>query len=75
MLLALACGNSFLELDDMSMLGTISNLGPQFADVAKQAFYDFGERPHFTERLTHGNGASAEVSVRPSVRGADRFDR
>jgi nuclear pore complex protein Nup155 len=58
MLLALACGNSFLELDDMSMVGTISNLGPQFADVAKQAFYDFGERPHFTERLTHGTGTS-----------------
>jgi hypothetical protein len=56
MLLALACGNSFLELGDVSTLGAISNLGPQFSDVAKQAFYDFGERPHFTERLTNGTG-------------------
>jgi nuclear pore complex protein Nup155 len=61
MLLALACGNTFLELGDLSALGKITSISPQFADVAKQAFYDFGERPIFTERMTYGTGTQALI--------------
>jgi hypothetical protein len=62
MLLALACGNSFLELGDASRLGRINNIRPQLVDVAKQAFYDFGERPIFSERMTYGTGTNFAFS-------------
>lgn len=54
MLLALASGNTFLDIDNQSNLGTISAVSPDVAAVAKQAFYDFGERPTWTERVTYG---------------------
>lgn len=54
MLLGLASGNTFLDGSDGSSSGTISTMNPEIAAVAKQAFYDFGERPMWTERVTYG---------------------
>lgn len=54
MLLALACGNTFLDLGDPSPLGSVATLPPDLANVAKQAFYDFGEKPMWAERMTYG---------------------
>jgi nuclear pore complex protein Nup155 len=67
MLLGLACGNTFLELGDVPAVGNISTIGAQLADVAKQAFYDFGERPIFAERMTFGTGAVARIRPAPAA--------
>ena len=56
MLLALASGNTFLDLGDHSALGAVTTVSPDLATVAKQAFYDFGERPMWAERTTYGTG-------------------
>ncbi|KAF9015084.1 nucleoporin [Cyathus striatus] len=52
MLLALASGNTYLDSTEGS--NTISMINADIAAVAKQAFYDFGERPIWTERVTYG---------------------
>ena len=44
-----------MELGDQSNLGTLSSVSMEIAAVAKQAFYDFGERPTYTERVTYGS--------------------
>jgi nuclear pore complex protein Nup155 len=54
MLLGLASGNTFLDITGQSATGTISTVGADIANVAKQAFYDFGERPMWAERVTYG---------------------
>lgn len=54
MLLALACGNTFLNATDDSPIPGVGVVGPDIAAVAKQAFYDFGERPTWTERASYG---------------------
>lgn len=63
MLLGLASGNTFLDGDQFGLtgkaLGTITTVSPDLAAVAKQAFYDFGERPMWAERMTYGTGKSA----------------
>lgn len=59
MLLALAAGNTFLVLGDPSPLGTITTLPADLANVAKQAFYDFGEKPMWAERMTYGTSEFA----------------
>jgi len=56
MLLALASGNTFLEFREQSISGSITNLAPELSNVAKQAFYDCGERPMWAERMTYGAG-------------------
>ena len=56
MLLALASGNTFLEFNNQSISGSITNLAPELTNVAKQAFYDCGERPMWAERMTYGTG-------------------
>lgn len=56
MLLAIASGNTFLDVGGQSAVGTISAVSPELAAVAKQAFYDFGERPMWAERVTYGTG-------------------
>ncbi|KAI0695140.1 nucleoporin [Cytidiella melzeri] len=58
MLLAIASGNTFLEIGERSV-GTLSTVSPDLAAVAKQAFYDFGERPIWAERTTYGTGDAA----------------
>lgn len=55
MLLALASGNTFLDGTDS---GTISTISPDLAAVAKQAFYDFGEKPIWSERMVYGKSMS-----------------
>ena len=54
MLLALASGNTFLDAVQPSALGKILTVSLEAAAVAKQAFYDFGERPTWTERVIYG---------------------
>jgi nuclear pore complex protein Nup155 len=54
MLLGLASGNTFLDAGEQSASGTLCTISPDIANVAKQAFYDFGERPIWTERVTYG---------------------
>lgn len=56
MLLGLASGNTFLDVGSQSGYGTIGTVSPELASVAKQAFYDFGERPMWAERVTYGTG-------------------
>jgi nuclear pore complex protein Nup155 len=55
MLLSLAVGNVFVD-PGSSQSGTIGMVAPDLTSVAKQAFYDFGERPIWTERVTYGKG-------------------
>lgn len=54
MLLGIASGNTFLEHIDGSSVGILSTMSPDIVAVAKQAFYDFGERPMWAERITYG---------------------
>ncbi|KAK7064289.1 nucleoporin [Favolaschia claudopus] len=63
MLLGLASGNTFLDSTDDTTSGTISMLNPDLAAVAKQAFYDFGERPMWTERVTYGTTDSQGTAI------------
>ncbi|KAJ7706259.1 nucleoporin [Mycena rosella] len=63
MLLGLASGNTFLDSTDDSTSGTISMVSPDVAAVAKQAFYDFGERPMWTERVTYGTTDSQGTAI------------
>lgn len=55
MLLAIASGNTFLDVGDQTS-GAVATVSPDLAVVAKQAFYDFGERPMWAERTTYGTG-------------------
>ena len=59
MLLGLASGNTFLDLNLTT--GNLSTISPEIAAVAKQAFYDFGERPIWTERVMYGTCKSCFV--------------
>ncbi|KAF9568469.1 nucleoporin [Agrocybe pediades] len=63
MLLGLASGNTFLDPFDASRSGTISSVSPEIAAVAKQAFYDFGERPIWTERVMYGTAENKGVTM------------
>lgn len=56
MLIGLASGNTFLETSELQGTGTLASISSDLAAVAKQAFYDFGERPMWTERMTYGTG-------------------
>ncbi|KAI5836199.1 nucleoporin-domain-containing protein [Schizophyllum commune Tattone D] len=50
MLLALAAGNSFVDFNPASNMGA----------TVKQAFFELGERPTFTERITYGAPTTGE---------------
>ncbi|KDQ63476.1 hypothetical protein JAAARDRAFT_695291 [Jaapia argillacea MUCL 33604] len=67
MLLALASGNTFLELaaefSASIAAGKISTVSNDVVNVAKQAFYDFGERPMWAERMTYGTSESAGTAI------------
>ncbi|KAG1762421.1 Non-repetitive/WGA-negative nucleoporin C-terminal-domain-containing protein [Suillus occidentalis] len=57
----------FLDAGEPSTSGTLCTISPDIANVAKQAFYDFDERPIWTERMTYGtsdNSGSAIFSGR-----------
>ena len=55
MLLALSAGNVFLD-GTMSPSGTVAHASPEIVAIAKQVFYDFAERPVWSERITYGTG-------------------
>ncbi|KAF7796400.1 hypothetical protein EIP86_007577 [Pleurotus ostreatoroseus] len=59
MLLAIASGNTFLDIGETSSWNAITTVTDDLSAVAKQAFYDFGERPTWTERVTYGTTADA----------------
>ncbi|KAG2150078.1 nucleoporin [Suillus cothurnatus] len=63
MLLGLASGNTFLDAGESSTSGTLCTISPDIANVAKQAFYDFGERPIWTERVTYGTSDSSGSAI------------
>lgn len=63
MLLAIASGNTFLEMGERTSLGGISTVSPEIAMVAKQAFYDFGERPMWSERVTYGTSEGSGTAI------------
>ncbi|KAG6818004.1 hypothetical protein H0H87_009159 [Tephrocybe sp. NHM501043] len=65
MLLGLACGNTFIDAQDESITraGIISIPRPDITAVAKQAFYDLGERPTWTERVTYGTSDNQGIAV------------
>ncbi|KAF8971407.1 nucleoporin [Flammula alnicola] len=63
MLLGLASGNTFLAPSDALTSGTISTVSPEIAAVAKQAFYDFGERPIWTERVMYGTAENKGSAI------------
>ncbi|KAF9076202.1 nucleoporin [Rhodocollybia butyracea] len=62
MLLALASGNTFLAGVDYSP-NTISTISPDLAAVAKQAFYDFGEKPIWSERMVYGKSENQGTAI------------
>ena len=61
MLLAIASGNTFLDPMEQSAVGALGRVSPELAAVARQAFYDFGERPIWSERVTYGTSQSSLV--------------
>ncbi|KAF9229208.1 nucleoporin [Gyrodon lividus] len=63
MLLGLASGNTFLDTGDQSVTGTLCSVSLDIANIAKQAFYDFGERPIWTERVTYGTSDSSGSAI------------
>jgi hypothetical protein len=62
MLLALASGNTYLD-GEFSSNGPVIHASSEIAAVAKQAFYDFGERPIWTERVTYGTAGECLKNV------------
>lgn len=65
MLLGLASGNTFLDPSGALTSGTINTVSAEIAAVAKQAFYDFGERPIWTERVMYGTTGTSFRFSRP----------
>ncbi|KAL1952061.1 hypothetical protein VTO73DRAFT_1210 [Trametes versicolor] len=63
MLLAIASGNTFLDPMEQSPLGSMSQVSSELAAVARQAFYDFGERPTWAERVTYGTSESSGTAT------------
>ena len=52
MLLALASGNTFISPDrsGYSIFNDVVALSPELQNVAKQAFYEIGEKPVWVDR-------------------------
>ncbi|RPD63049.1 nucleoporin [Lentinus tigrinus ALCF2SS1-6] len=63
MLLAIASGNTFLDPMEQSPVGSMSHVGADLAAVARQAFYDFGERPTWAERVTYGTSEGSGTAT------------
>ncbi|KAI0639300.1 nucleoporin [Trametes polyzona] len=63
MLLAIASGNTFLDPMEQSPLGSMSRVSSELAGVARQAFYDFGERPTWAERVTYGTSEGSGTAT------------
>ncbi|KAI0735282.1 nucleoporin [Earliella scabrosa] len=63
MLLAIASGNTFLDPMEQSPVGSMSHVSNDLAAVARQAFYDFGERPTWAERVTYGTSEGSGTAT------------
>ncbi|KAI0670007.1 nucleoporin [Trametes maxima] len=63
MLLAIASGNTFLDPMEQSPLGSMSQVSTELAAVARQAFYDIGERPTWAERVTYGTSEGSGTAT------------
>ncbi|KAL0951292.1 hypothetical protein HGRIS_008003 [Hohenbuehelia grisea] len=63
MLLGLACGNTYLDSGAVAMPGTLAMSSADIAGIAKQAFYDFGERPIWSERATYGTSNAQGTAI------------
>lgn len=63
MLLGLASGNTFLDPSFGQTPSNIAMVSPEIAAVAKQAFYDFGERPIWTERVMYGTSENKGSAI------------
>ena len=50
MLLAIASGNTFMDIGEQSGMGKATVVSVDLSNAAKQVFYDFGERPMWAER-------------------------
>ncbi|KAJ8083919.1 hypothetical protein PM082_002686 [Marasmius tenuissimus] len=59
MLLGIACGNTFLNAEQSG----VNTIGQDVASVAKQAFYDFGERPIWSERMVYGKSENQGTAI------------
>ena len=62
MLLAIASGNTFLDPMEQSPLGSMSHMNAELAELAKQAFYDYGGRPTWAERVIYGTSKLGPLS-------------
>ena len=58
MLLALASGNTFLAPDKLSISAydEVVTLSQDLSGIARQAFYEIGDKPHWVERGFGGDG-------------------
>ncbi|KAH9857879.1 nucleoporin [Lenzites betulinus] len=63
MLLAIASGNTFLDPMEQSPVGSMSRVSSELSGVARQAFYDFGERPTWSERVTYGTSEGSGTAT------------
>ena len=63
MLLAIAGGNTFLDPMEQSPLGSMSHMNAELAELAKQAFYDYGGRPTWAERVTYGTSKPGPSTI------------
>ena len=62
-LLGLASGNTYLDSSGSQTPGALATISPELAAVAKQAFYDFGERPIWTERVMYGTSENKGSAI------------
>ncbi|KAJ4002393.1 nucleoporin [Lentinula boryana] len=62
MLLALTSGNTFLDGSDQTS-SSISLGNSDLVAVAKQAFYDFGEKPIWSERTVYGKSEHQGTAI------------
>ncbi|THV07704.1 nucleoporin [Dendrothele bispora CBS 962.96] len=62
MLLCLASGNTFTDVTDQPH-NTITSFSPDFAQVAKQAFYEFGDKPIWSERTVFGRSDNQGTAI------------
>jgi hypothetical protein len=60
MLLGVCSGNTFL--DGTESKNSVTTVSPDTIGFAKQAFYDFGERPIWAERAMYGTGVHSFVN-------------
>ena len=53
-----------LATSEDAVTSTTSPISPELVSLAKQAFYDFGERPVWTERAVYGHRKPVSTRLR-----------